>query len=86
MYKLEPIALTVESENTYKVCFKTETGEVEYTFTIHDEGFLSVGCEIPFATITNEDPAVPLLTQAIANFHQARNYHYETTEESSYSK
>jgi hypothetical protein len=83
MYKLEPIALTVENENTYKVRFKTETGEVEYRFTTKDEGFLSVGCEIPFATITNGDPAVPLLTQAIGNFHQARHYKYDLETEGS---
>ena len=76
MYKLEPIALTAESENTYKVRFKTEAGEMEYRFTIHDDGFLSVGCDIPFSTITNDDPAVPLLTQAVANFHQARHFAY----------
>jgi len=76
MNRLEPISLTVESENSYKVRFKSEGGFVEYTFTIHDDGFQSVRCEMPFSTITNDDPAVPLLTQAIANFHQARHFEY----------
>jgi hypothetical protein len=83
VYKLDLIALTVEGENTYKVRFRTEAGEVEYRFTTHDDSFLSVGCETPFAEVTNGDPAVPLLTQAIANFHLARHYKYAAEPEES---
>ena len=80
MYRLEPIALTVESKNSYLVRFKTDQGEVEYRFQANENGILSINCEIPFAKITHGDPAVPLLTQAIANFHQARHCQYESEE------
>lgn len=73
MYKLEPISLSVESDNTYIVRFMSDAGEVEYKFTAQSEPFLAVECEIPYAKLTNGDPAVPLLAQAIANFHEARH-------------
>lgn len=55
---------TPRSENVDKVRFKSESGEVEYRFTAHDDGLLSVGCETAFATLTSGDSAVPMLTQA----------------------
>jgi len=76
---LEPISLAVESENSYRVRLKTEAGEKEYLFKIHEEGFQSVECEPSFSKMTRSymgDPAVPLLTKAIACFHQARHFEY----------
>lgn len=78
MYKLEPISLSVESDSSYIVRFKSDDGEVEYKFTVSDQNLLAVECELPYATLTNGDPAVPLLAKAIANFHQARHFHYES--------
>jgi len=78
MYKLEPISLSVENDSSYIVRFKSDDGEVEYKFTVSDQNFLAVGCELPYATLTNGDPAVPLLANAIANFHEARHYKYES--------
>jgi hypothetical protein len=78
MYKLEPISLSVESDSSYIVRFKSDDGDVEYKFTVSDQNFLAVECELSYATLTNGDPAVPLLTKAIANFHQARHYQYES--------
>jgi hypothetical protein len=72
----EPISLAVESENSYRVRLKTKAGEKEYLFKIHEEGFQSVECEPSFSKMTNDDPAVPLLTKAIACFHQARHFEY----------
>jgi len=86
MYKLQPIALTAESENTYRVRFASDTGEVEYTFTIQDDPFTYIVAEIPFADITNGDPAVEVLKKAIFEFHEARHFQYEPqTEEPSHS-
>lgn len=78
MHKLNPISLSVESDFSYIVRFQSDDGEVEYKFTVSDQDFLAVECELPYADLTNGDPAVPLLTKAIAHFHQARHYQYES--------
>jgi|688.fasta_scaffold288953_1 hypothetical protein len=78
MYKFEPISLSFENDSTYVVRFKNEDGEVEYKFTVTDDDFLAVGCDLQYAALTNGDPAVPLLAKAIANFHKARHYNYES--------
>lgn len=76
MYKLQPIAVTVASENSYRVRFKSDTGEVEYTFTIYEEPFVCIEAEIPFADATHGDPAVDVLKKAILEFHEARHFQY----------
>jgi hypothetical protein len=76
MYKLQPIALTVEGQNRYRVRFQSDAGEVEYTFTAYGEPFLSLECDFEFLEITNGDPAADVLKGAICNFHKARDFQY----------
>ncbi len=77
MYKLQPIAVTLESENTYRVRFQTDdNGEVEYTFTMEDDPIPLLVSDNDFLEITNGDPAAARLKQSICNFHQARHFEY----------
>ncbi len=82
MYRAQPISITVESKNTYKVRFLTETGEEEHTVTIDDvalEGInfpLLVG-DAGFLKITEGDPAAAILHEAISSLHKARQFEYE---------
>lgn len=81
MYKLQPIALMVEGENTYRVRFKTENGEVEYKFTMESTPFPYLVSELEFLDITNDDPAAARLKQAICDFHEARHFEYAHSKE-----
>lgn len=81
MDKLQPIALIVENEDTYKVRFQTDNGEVEYKFTMELDPVPFLVSDNEFLKITNGDPAAARLKQAICNFHQARHFEY-TAEES----
>ncbi len=80
MHKLQPIALIVESENTYRIRFKTENGEIEYKFTMESTPFSYLVCDLEFLDITNDDPAAARLKQAICDFHEARHFAYESEE------
>ncbi len=76
MHKLQPIALLVEGENTYKVRFKAENREVEYIFKMESTPFPFLVCDVEFLDITNDDPAAARLKQAICDFHEARHFVY----------
>ena len=76
MHKLQPIFLAVEGENSYRVRFQTETGEVEYIFRIDNTPFTLLVSEREFLEITNGDPAADVLKQVICDFHEARHFDY----------
>lgn len=78
MYKVQPIELRVTGENSYVVRFQSDSGEVEYNFHIENTlGFeLLVSDDKEFLEITNCDPAVGRLKEAIFNLHEARNFVY----------
>lgn len=83
MNKLQPIELIVESENSYRVRFKSKTGAVEFSFTMEHSPFPFLICDDEFLEITNGDPAADRLKEAICNFHQARNFEYASNESAS---
>ncbi|MBX9721590.1 MAG: hypothetical protein K2X81_09365 [Candidatus Obscuribacterales bacterium] len=76
MDKLQPKSLTVEGENSYKVCFQMENGEVEYIFTMETSPFPFLVCEREFLEITNGDPAADRLKESICVFHETRHFAY----------
>lgn len=80
--KLQPIELIAESENSYRVRFKSESREVEYSFTMEHHPFTFLVCDDEFLEITNGDPAADRLKEAICNFHQVRNFEYASNESS----
>lgn len=81
MLKMQPISIAVESDNTYKVRFATESGEVsEYLFTVDSSnGFDLVICDMEFLELTNGDPAADRIKQCIGSLHDARHFDYEPT-------
>ncbi len=72
MYKLEPIALIADND-AYKVRFRRDAGEVEFTFKIDEEPFRTLGWEPEFSGLVNGDPAAFVLNNTIFDFHEARN-------------
>lgn len=80
MHKLQPIALMTEGDTTYKVRFRTETGEVEFTFKVDEEPFRTLGWDPEFSKLANGDPAALILNKAIFNFHDARHFQYAPEE------
>jgi hypothetical protein len=78
MLKMQPISISVESENSYRVRFQTENSEiVEYLFIIDSSaGFDLLVCEMAFLEITNGDPAADRLKQSIGSLHHSRYFDY----------
>lgn len=76
MQRLQPIALTAEGDNTYKVCFRTDTGELAFIFTVEERPFRTLSWEPEFSKMVNGDPAALVLNKAIFAFHEARNFQY----------
>ncbi len=76
MFKLQPITITVENENSYRVRFQAENGEVEYLFTMENDPIPLLVSDNEFLDITNGDPAAARLKQAICSFHYARHFAY----------
>src|SRR5438105_2977999 len=72
MLMIQPIALTAEGNNTYKVLFQSETGDIEYGFIMDEEDIPLLISDDEFLGITNADPAAYRLKQSVCDFHQAR--------------
>jgi hypothetical protein len=84
MLKMQPIAITVEGESTYRVRFQAEDGQItEFTFEVDSSnGFDLVVSEMSFLEITNGDPAADRLKECIGVLHEARHFAYESEEAS----
>lgn len=82
MLKVQPIAITVEGENTYRVSFQAEDGQItEFTFQVDSsDGFDLVVSEMSFLEITNGDPAADRLKECIGVLHEARHFSYDSGE------
>lgn len=73
MYRVEPITLFAENENTYIVRFRADTGEIAFPFKIDEEPFRTLGWEPEFSGMVSGDPAGFILNAAIFEFHEARS-------------
>lgn len=75
----QPIAITAEGQNSYKVRFLTEAGEVECGVTVQNVDMeelifpLLVG-DTTFLDTTNGDQAADLLRKSIFALHEARHF------------
>ncbi len=80
MLPMTPLSIVAESEyspslHRYRVKFIREGQEVEYTFTVTDQGIAGVRPDDQeFSGATLQDPLMPKLMQAILYFHEARRY------------
>lgn len=69
--KMKPLALTVESQNTYRLRAAVDEGEIDYIFTVSDDPLL-VKRPDAFWLKADADPesCLPVM-EAIAAFHRA---------------
>jgi hypothetical protein len=78
MLKMQPIAITIEGENSYRVRFQTEDGQInEFTFAVDSsDGFDLVVSDMSFLEKTKGDPAADRLKECIGILHEVRHFEY----------
>lgn len=81
MHTCQPLSISAENENTYRVRFQTENGTVEHCVRIDDVELdalhfpLIVG-DSGFLELTDGDPAAVFLREALFALHKARHFEY----------